>query len=260
MLTWTHPRASGVILLTSITAIVSLRLLDIPRLVLRGFWIGLLVSIGLESVGRLALHQPLISQFQTSFQIQKSTVDVIAREFQSLANYIVVEAQRLLFAKNIRHSSIAFVVTFTGYQLLKVLPIWILSIIAVLIAFSAPPAYLANQELIDSYLSKATELTSTHFENAKNVASKNVEVYSEKARVAAVDIGAKAGVDVNKFLAPGPVIVDSDSKVAINDDNPDELTPVAAKSTTNGTHEKVDIKAISEELSRAPEVPNSQFS
>ncbi|BFZ55033.1 hypothetical protein PYCC9005_002071 [Savitreella phatthalungensis] len=210
LLTWQHPRASGVLLLATIGSILTSRFVDIPRLAFYSLWTGLLATVSLELVGRFVFRskQGLVSQFAPKqlYTIPRASLDPIFDETHSLLNFIVGEVQRLLFVRNVRHSLVAFASSFVAYNLIKLLPLWGLLIIGTLLAFALPPLYLRHQQAIDAQLQKAAEISQQHYNNAYETASKQASELADKARTTVIDLGNKAGVDVRPYISgPGPV-------------------------------------------------------
>ena len=155
----------------------------------------MLSSLSLELVGRFVNGTGLMTQLAPrEVTLKRENVQVVMDEVFELLNFTIAEAQRLLFARNVKHTSVAFGASFVAYNLVKVLPLWGLSMVSLVIAFTGPPMYLRHQAAIDEQISRATELGSAHFEKVKQQASKSVEVYSERARAVAVELGEKAGV------------------------------------------------------------------
>lgn len=234
-------------------------------------WIALASSTGLEVAGRFVFRndQGLVSQFapREYFTVSRQTMDPIFDEVFSLVNFAVTEFQRLLFARNVQHTSIAFVLSFVAYNLIKFLPLWGLTMIGLVLAFTLPPVYVQNQAAIDAQLNKASELGAAHYNNAVDVASKHASAASEKARLTAIDLGNKAGVDVNRIISgPGPVqsssVTDDLSrqpKVASVTDELSRQPKVASPATTTTTitsHTTTTTTPIADEFSHAPAMPS----
>ena len=254
LLTWQHPRASAVILLTLVSAILVSRFVNVPKLAFRALWVGLLSTMTLEVVGRFVFRskQGLVSQFapQQLYTIPRSSLDPIFDETHSLLNFGFAEVQRLLYVRNVRHSAVAFVNSFIAYQLIKVLPVWALLIIGTTLAFALPPLYIRHRETIDAHINQAAEIGQQHYNNAVDLASKHANEAAEKARLAAIDLGNKAGVDVQRYVGgPGPVtstsVQDELAKQPIlTDAKPKADSPFTNKVPTNGT--PVEVPAATE--------------
>lgn len=185
-------------------------------------------------------------------------MDPIFNEVFSLTNFAVSEFQRLLFVRNVQHTSVAFVLSFVAYNLIKFLPLWALTMIGIVLAFALPPIYIQNQAAIDAQFNKASEMGSAHFNNAKEAASKHASAASEKARLTAIDIGNKAGVDVNRYISgPGPVTSQSSlDNLAQQTKSTRSTEPASTTSTTTTTTTSFSTP-IADEFSHAPSIPSN---
>lgn len=130
------------------------------------------------------------------YQVNKLTFDALFLEISNILNFLVLEFQRLLFAENISHTAIAFVISFLAYKLVRFIPLWALALTGTILAFSLPPLYLRNQELIDHHISNAQNLAAEKVKYAQDVAGHHVGVASEKAKVVTSEWGKKAGVEL----------------------------------------------------------------
>lgn len=266
LLTWQHPRASGVIYLSLVASILVSRFVNVPKLAFRALWVGLLSTMSLEIVGRFVFRskQGLVSQFapQQLYTIPRSSLDPIFDETHSLLNFGFAEVQRLLYVRNVRHSAVAFVNSFVAYQLIKFLPIWALLIVGLTLSFALPPLYLRHRETIDAHLNQAAEIGQQHYNNAVDVASKHANDAAEKARLTAIDLGNKAGVDVQRYIGgPGPVtsssVTDELAKQPIlTDAKPKADSPFTNKVPASGTPSEVPAAAETRSPPTADHVPD----
>lgn len=256
-----------------------LSVVNVPKFIFRALWVALASSTALEVAGRFAFrsNEGLITQFapREYFTISREAMDPIFSEVFSLLNFAVTEFQRLLFVRNVRHTSVAFVLSFVAYNLIKFLPLWALTMIGLVLAFAIPPVYLQNQQAIDAQLNRASEIGSAHYNNAVGVASKHATAASEKARLTAIDLGNRAGVDVNKYISgPGPVTstsatdnIASQSKTSAPVKSSFESPDIKLSTTTTSTSTKTSFVPVSEthvtatpiadEFSKAPAVPST---
>ena len=63
-------------------------------------------------------------------------------------------------------------------------------------AFTIPPLYLRNQEVIDHHISQAQNLAAQKAAIARDMAGEKVNVVSEKAKTVTSEWGKKAGVEL----------------------------------------------------------------
>ncbi|ORY77802.1 Reticulon-domain-containing protein [Protomyces lactucae-debilis] len=214
MLTWKYPRASGLILATLLTTLIVSKSVNLPKLAFRALWVVLASTTSLELAGQFVFrsNEGLVAKFAPKqlITLDRARVDPVFDELFSLTNFFLTEAQRLLFVKNAKHTTVAFVLSFVAYNLIKFLPLSALIGIAILLAFSMPPVYLRHRQVIDAQLAKAQEVSTQHYEQVKSAASKQAGVASDRARSVAIDLGNKVGVNVHQYIGgPGPVMSES---------------------------------------------------
>ena len=138
-------------------------------------------------------------------------MDVLFSELANVANFLVLEFQRLLFAEKTHHTALAFVISFLSYKLVRFIPLWGLALMGTIMAFTIPPLYLRNQELIDRHIHTAQSLAAEKAAHARNMAGQQVGAVSERAKVVTSEWGKKAGVELpwspKKSFAGAPVNV-----------------------------------------------------
>ena len=130
------------------------------------------------------------------YQVNKNTFDVLFSEIANVSNFFVLEFQRLLFAEKTVHTAVAFVISFLAYKLVRYIPLWGLALVGAIMAFTLPPLYLRNQEVIDQHITQAQNLAAEKANYARNIAGEKVGVVAERARVVTSDLGKKAGVEL----------------------------------------------------------------
>jgi hypothetical protein len=130
------------------------------------------------------------------YQVNKNTFDVLFSEIANVSNFFVLEFQRLLFAEKTSHTAVAFLISYLAYKLVRYIPLWGLTLIGAVMAFTLPPLYLRNQEVIDQHIAQAQSMAAEKANYAKNMAGEKVGVVAERARVVTSDLGKKAGVEL----------------------------------------------------------------
>jgi len=130
------------------------------------------------------------------YQVNKDTMDVLFSEMANVANFLVLEFQRLLFAEKTHHTGLAFIISFFAYKLVRYIPLWGLTLMGTIMAFSIPPLYLRNQEVIDHHIHSAQSLAAEKAAYARDVAGQQVGVVSERAKFVTSEWGKKAGVEL----------------------------------------------------------------
>lgn len=214
LLTWKHPRASGLILFTLLGSLIFSQSVNVPKFAFRILWVVLGSATTLEVATQFAFRnkEGFVTKFAPKqyLTLERSQIDPVVDELFSLVNFFLAEAQRLLFVRDPKHTSVAFVLSFVAYNLIKFLSLTALVGVGIVFAFALPPIYLRHRQVIDAQLTRAQELSSQHYQNAKNVASKQAEAAGERARTVAIDLGNKVGVNVQKYIdGPGPVMSES---------------------------------------------------
>jgi hypothetical protein len=136
------------------------------------------------------------------------------------------------------NASQAFFAAFTGYWLIRFVPLWGLAVIAVTTAYFGPLVYISNREIIDeqianlqSIISSQTnqlkDLAGEHTSHATGVMKQYVGEYSSKAQEY---IGRRSASPEMSKIAPTPVKTEPVSEPAIKtEDFPEapKVEPVA---------------------------------
>ncbi|PHH88232.1 hypothetical protein CDD83_7795 [Cordyceps sp. RAO-2017] len=174
LLSWNNPRASAIAYASAITFIFAARYLDVVRWAFKLCWMALAVTVSAEAAGKVVLNHGLATQMRPRryYTISRSTLDNMIGDVHELANFFVIEAQRILFAENVAASAAACVAAFLSYHLAKLVPYWGLAIIATTIAFFAPLVYTSNQELIDHHIKNASDVISAQTAQVRTAAQK----------------------------------------------------------------------------------------
>lgn len=91
-----------------VTFILAARYFDIIRWAFKLSWMTLAVTISAEVAGKLVLSNGITSQLRPRryYTIHRDTVDGIIGDVHELANFFIIEGQRILFAENIGVSAI----------------------------------------------------------------------------------------------------------------------------------------------------------
>jgi hypothetical protein len=130
------------------------------------------------------------------YQVNKNTFDVLFREIANVINFLVLEFQRLFFAEKTTHTAAAFVISFLAYKLVRYIPLWGLTLMGTIMAFTLPLLYLRNQQLIDRHISQAQNMAAERAAYARDMAGQQVGAVSERAKHVTSEWGKKAGVEL----------------------------------------------------------------
>lgn len=165
-------------------------------------------------------------------------------DVSQLSDFFLIEFQRILFAENVVHTVAvrfpegfmcrwnvsdtqqAFAAAFTGYWLIRFIPLWGLAVIAVTTAYFGPLVYISNREIIDEQINNVQAIISSQTDQLKNMAGEHtshatglmkqyVGEYSSKAqeyigRRSASPEMAKAPTPVKTEPAAEPLIKTED--------------------------------------------------
>lgn len=103
LLSWDHPRASGIAYLAVVLFIFAARYLDALRYTFKLTWMVLGVTVLAEVAGKAILSNGLTSQIRPKkyYTVSKETLDSLLGDVHELINFFVIEAQRIVFAENV---------------------------------------------------------------------------------------------------------------------------------------------------------------
>jgi hypothetical protein len=133
-------------------------------------------------------------------------------DFEQLIDFVLIEFQRILFAENVVHTVAAFSAAFSAYWLIKILPFWGLSLLAVSIAYLGPLVYITNREIIDAQIDSLQQTINSQAHQLKGLAEERthhatgvvkqyVGDYSNKAQEY-INIRRSASPEISKAAGP----------------------------------------------------------
>ncbi|KAI9762888.1 MAG: hypothetical protein M1840_001121 [Geoglossum simile] len=194
LLSWRNPRATLASFATAVLTIFAFRYLNIASWVFKGLYVALGATAAAELAGKLTISHGLTSQFRPRryYTIPRETVDSIFDELHELLNFFVLEFQRILFAENVLHTITAFFAALLGYWLIKIVPLWGLTLIATSVAFLAPLVYISNREIIDSQVQYLADVVNKQTAQVKDIAGQHTARATETAKAYASDLSSKA--------------------------------------------------------------------
>ncbi|WPG99992.1 Hypothetical protein R9X50_00281600 [Acrodontium crateriforme] len=225
LLSWEQPRATAISYGAIVTFIFATRYLPIIPYMLRLTWIVLGVTAGAEILGQVTLGQGLASKVRPKkyYTIPRETLETILVDVEQLINFFVIEFQRIIYAENVYTTVAAFVSSFATYYLIKIMPVWGLTLFFTTLVFFLPLIYTQNKELIDGQIenvstlvneqtSQVRELAQHHTNRALDASSKTFKEYSARAqeamgnaKKAAVDKGVISPSTAEKITPETPV-------------------------------------------------------
>ncbi|SLM33631.1 Reticulon [Lasallia pustulata] len=194
LLSWEHPRASALSYLAIVAFIFIARYLPALRLLFKLLSYVIGVTTVLEIVGKTVFSRGLASSFRPKkyYTIPKEVLEASVEDVEQLVNFFVIEVQRVVFAENVAVSGAAFVATFLSYWLIKFLPLWGLSLIAVSIAYLAPLIYINNKAIIDEQLHNISQVVNSQATQVKDLAGHHTARATETVKAYAGDYTSKA--------------------------------------------------------------------
>ena len=152
------------------------------------------VTASAEIAGKLVLSQGLASSFRPKkyYTIPREALEASLEDIEQFINFFVIEFQRVLFAENVVHTVAGFVAALLSYWLIKVVPFWGLSLIAVSCIYLGPLIYMTNKELIDHHVQNASEVANSQANQLKDLAGHHTARAHETVKSYAGDYSAKA--------------------------------------------------------------------
>jgi hypothetical protein len=194
LLSWNNPRASGIAYVSIVAFILAARYLDVLRYALKATYVILGVTVSAEAIGKILFSHGFATQFRPRkyYTVSKETINSSIGDIHELINFFVIEAQRILFAENVFASATAFLSAFISFYLIKIVPLWGLSLIATTLLFLAPLIYKTNKELIDTQVENITTIISQQTEQVKQLASQQAARATESTKHLVGDYSAKA--------------------------------------------------------------------
>ncbi|KAH1435766.1 hypothetical protein KXX32_007984 [Aspergillus fumigatus] len=194
LLSWEQPRATAVSFVSVIAFIFAARYLPLLRWFFKFTYLALGFTAAAEIGGRLVLSQGLASSFRPRkyYTVPKETVEAVLEDLEQLVDFLLLEFQRILFAENVVHTVAAFSAAFTAYWLIKFLPFWGLSLIAVTIAYLGPLVYINNREVIDAQIENAHAMINSQAHQLKDLAEERTHHATGLVKQYVGDYSAKA--------------------------------------------------------------------
>jgi len=194
LLSWKHPRATGIAFATNVIFIFASRYLPILPWAFKLTYITLGVTALAEIAGRFVMGQGLTSTIRPRryFKIPKETLESSLDDLEQLINFFVIEFQRILFAENPIATVATFTFAFVSYYLIKIVPLWGMALITTCVVYLTPLVYVTNKEFIDGQLNNASDIIATQATQVKDIAGQHAGNALETAKAYTGDYAAKA--------------------------------------------------------------------
>ncbi|KAJ5156833.1 hypothetical protein N7492_009636 [Penicillium capsulatum] len=240
LLSWEQPRATAVSYASVVGFIFAARYLPLLRWAFKFLYLSLGLTAAVEIAGHVVLKQGIASSFRPRryYTIPKETHEAVLEDLSQLLDFLLIEFQRILFAENVVHTVAAFTAAFTGYWLIRFVPLWGLAVLSVTVAYIGPLVYISNREIIDEQIANLQSIISSQTNQLKDLAGERtshatglvkqyVGDYSSKAQEY---IGRRSASPEMSKAAPTPVKTEPVSEPLIKtEDFPEapKVEPVA---------------------------------
>ncbi|CRG90835.1 hypothetical protein PISL3812_07881 [Talaromyces islandicus] len=227
LLSWERPRATAISFASVVTFILAARYLPLLRWVFKFLYVTLGFTAAAEGLGKLVLNHGLTSSFRPRkyYTLPKETVEGILEDLGQLFDFFLIEFQRVLFAENVAYTVAAFVAAFLSYWLIKIVPLWGLSLIGVSVAYLGPLVYISNREIIDEQIAEVQKLINAQANQAKEFANQHTSHATGLVKQYANDYTSKAQEYIGSRHPPAPVA----TKVAAA--TPEPVSPPKVQTT-----------------------------
>lgn len=209
LLSWERPRATAISFASVVFFILAARFLPLLRWVFKFLYISLGVTAAAEGAGKLILNQGLTSSFRPRkyYTLPKETVEGILEDLEQLADFFLIEFQRILFAENVLHTAAAFIAAFLSYWLIKIVPVWGLALLGTAVAYLGPLIYISNREIIDEQIAQIQQLVNAQANHAKELANQQTARATGLVKQYANDYSSKAHEYIGNRRSASPEAV-----------------------------------------------------
>lgn len=194
LLSWEHPRASGIAYITSILIIFAARYLNIFRYSLKVTYVVLGITVLSEIAGKLLFSHGFTSQIRPKryYTVSRETLNLLIGDLDELINFFVIQAQQIIFTENLAVSLAAFTSAFISYFLVKFVPIWGLSLLGTSALFLGSLAYKSNQEFIDDNLEYTSNIINEQTDRVKALISEYAAHTTKQTKALVGDYSVRA--------------------------------------------------------------------
>ena len=103
LLSWENPRATAISYTLLAAFIIAARYMPLMRWVLKGTYIVLGITAAAEIVGKQVLGEGFATKMRPKkyYKIPRETLESMMEDLTELANFFVIEFQRVVFAENV---------------------------------------------------------------------------------------------------------------------------------------------------------------
>lgn len=239
LLSWEHPRATAISYASIVLTILAARYVPVAKYVLKALYIVLGITAAAEIAGKTILGQGVATKMRPRkyYTVPQETLESIMADAVELANFFVIEFQRIVFAENVYATVAAFLSTFLTYWLIKIMPSWGLVLFFTTVIYFAPLVYLTNKELIDEQLGNAQKIVSEQADQVRGLAAQHTGKAWEATQSLTKEYTAKASEAIGQTkqaaVEKGYISQDTANKVTPSQATADQVTPNQAVSSSD---------------------------
>lgn len=183
LLTWTDPRKSAITLGSILSALLLIKYVNLTALFFRLSTFVLLGSALAEYAGKVVTGTGFVTQFKpATMNCVGNWAEYYAPHAVTILKKVELQAQQLYTATSVQNTVRAGFASFFLYKLTSAFSLWTIAFVSTILAFTAPPIYLANKELIDANVAKAAKVAQDKVVEYKGCACKKLGPHIEKAK------------------------------------------------------------------------------
>lgn len=251
LLTWKDPKKSAITLGSILTFLLLIKCVNLVALFFRLSTFILLISGVAEYVGKFLTGTGFVTKFKPQPKAcVGETADYYAPHVVTILKKIELQTQSLYTAVDVETTLRTGVLAFFLYKLTSAFSLWTLAFTSAVLAFTVPPVYLANKEVIDKNILKGVQLGKAKASEAYKTAEVKFGPQIEKAKSAVAP--AWKLIESKLPVRTAGTTVGSDSPSAANISEP------SATTSSSAPHFSSETTTSTSAAKKAPKVSNVQ--
>lgn len=189
LLTWKDPKKSAITLGSILSFLLLIKYVNLVSLFFRLSTFVLLISAVAEYVGKVLTGTGFVSKFKPQPKACVGEVaDYYAPHVVTILKKIEIQTQSLYTSVDVETTVRAGILSFFLYKLTSIFSLWSLIFTVTVLAFTVPPVYLANKEVIDKNILKGVDFGKAKASEAYKTAEEKFGPQIEKAKKAAAPV------------------------------------------------------------------------
>lgn len=222
LLTWKNPQKTAKVFGASLATLFAIRYLNIINIFFRIAFITLFVSGAGEYVGKLVTGNGFASRFRPAqYSKLSSYASQLAPKLEQAVSALEAQLQSIVFAADIEKTLKFAALSYVLYKITSLVSLYTVVVSSLILAFTAPAAYVTYQKEIH-------EAKDKYFTLAKSKAAEYKDIASEKSKPYVSQVNSTLSPYTSKFNGYLPKNRTAGSTIG-------EHTPSgASKSTTSG--------------------------